>query len=61
GLVLDTLPLEEYQKHSELFSEDLYQSISLETCVEKRISAGGTGRASVETQIAFVKSFLTEK
>ena len=61
GLVLDTLPLEEYQKHSELFSEDLYQSISLETCVEKRISAGDTGRASVETQIAFVKSFLTEK
>jgi len=59
--VLDELALDEYKKHSELFDEDLYESISLETCVEKRISAGGTGRASVETQIAFVKDFLSKK
>ncbi len=61
GLVLDTLPLDAYKKHSELFSEDLYESICLETCVEKRISEGGTGRASVEAQLAFVRAFLAEK
>jgi argininosuccinate lyase len=56
--VLDELPLEEYRKHSELFAEDLYESISLETCVNKRISEGGTCVASVEAQIEAVRSFL---
>ena len=59
--VLDELALDEYKKYSELFDEDLYESISLETCVEKRISAGGTGKASVEAQLAFVRDFLSKK
>ena len=31
---------EEYKKYHELFDSDLYNEISLETCVEKRISEG---------------------
>jgi len=58
GLVLETLPLSEYQKYSELFAEDLYGEIDLLTCVEKRISEGGTSVASVEAQIAYVKENL---
>ena len=58
GLVLETLPLSEYQKYSELFEEDLYQDIDLLTCVEKRISEGGTSVSSVEAQIAYVKENL---
>ena len=58
GLVLETLPLSEYQKHSDLFAEDLYQDIDLLTCVEKRISEGGTSVSSVEAQIAYVKENL---
>ena len=58
GLVLETLPLSEYQKYSELFAEDLYNDIDLLTCVEKRISEGGTSVASVEAQIAYVKENL---
>ena len=57
GLVLDNMPLPKYKEFSELFDDDLYNEISLETCVEKRISAGGTGKASIETQIEYVKSF----
>lgn len=56
--VLDKLPLEDYKKHSELFEDDLYGEISLETCVEKRISAGGTGKKSVERQIEFLSEFI---
>ena len=55
GKVLETLPLEIYKEYSELFENDLYQDIDLLTCVEKRISEGGTSIASVEAQIAFVK------
>ncbi len=60
GCVLDTLPLEAYRVHSEIFAEDLYDEISLETCVEKRISEGGTSVASVEAQIAAVRKELAE-
>ena len=54
--VLEDVPIEEYRQYSELFSEDLYQEISLKTCMEKRSSAGGTSVASVEEQIATIRS-----
>ena len=57
-LVLETYPLEEYKKHSELIEADIYDEISLETCVEKRISVGGTGLESIEMQIKFVEEKL---
>ena len=56
--VLDKLPLNEYKKHSDLFEEDLYEEISLKNCVEKRISAGGTGTASVTKQIEYLKKII---
>ena len=56
--VLDDLSLEEYRAHSELFCEDLYKEISLETCVSKRLSEGGTSVKSVEAQISFVRKEL---
>ena len=58
GLVLETLPLSEYKAYSDLFEEDLYKDIDLLTCVEKRISEGGTSVASVEAQIMYVKENL---
>ena len=56
--VLDNLPLSDYKKHSELFAEDLYKEISLETCVEKRNSLGGASPQSVRQQIEWVKTQL---
>ena len=56
--VLDNLPLEDYKKHSELFGEDLYQEISLETCVEKRLSEGGASPTSVRKQIEKIRKEL---
>lgn len=58
GKVLETLELDEYKKYSQLFDADLYGEISLKTCVEKRISEGGTSPKSVEKQIAYVKGKL---
>ncbi len=55
NLVLDSYPLDEYKKHSELFDEDLYKEISLETCVEKRLSEGGASPTSVRKQIKWVR------
>ena len=55
GTVLEALPLAAYKQFSELFEEDLYNDIDLLTCVEKRISQGGTSVASVEAQMKYVK------
>ncbi len=58
GCVLDDLPLETYKQFGDLFESDLYDEISLENCVSKRISKGGTGFSSVREQIKAVKEFL---
>ena len=58
GLTLDEISLDEYKGYSELFSEDLYTEISLETCIKKRISKGSTGYDSVAEQISYVESQL---
>ena len=56
--VLEALPLDVYKGYSDLFEEDLYDAIDLMTCVETRISEGGTSVASVEKQIAYVREVL---
>ena len=56
--VLEKLPFESYKELSDLFEEDVYEEISLETCVKKRISKGGTSVESVEAQIKYVTEFL---
>ena len=61
GYVLENLPLEKYKEFDPTFSEDLYSEISLETCVNKRISEGSTGPESVKKQIEFFTEFLNEK
>ena len=58
GRVLEDLPLADYREFSDLFDEDLYNEIDLLTCVEKRISRGGTSVASVEQQMKYVKERL---
>ena len=56
--VLEELPLDTYKTYSDLFDEDLYAAIDLMTCVETRISVGGTSVASVEAQIKYVKEVI---
>ncbi len=56
--VLENLPLETYKSYCDLFENDLYNDIDLKTCVEKRISEGGTSAASVMAQITYVKERL---
>ena len=58
GITLDEVPLEEYKSYSDIFAEDLYDEISLETCIRKRISKGSTGYDSVEEQIRYVEEKL---
>lgn len=54
-LTLETLPLEKYKEYSDLFESDVYEQIDLTTCVNKRVSVGGTSVESVQMQIKYVK------
>ena len=58
GCTLETLPLYEYKKLTENFDEDVYDVISLETCVMQRKAAGGPAPESVKAQINYVREKL---
>ena len=58
--VLEDLTLDEFREYSELFELDIYEAIDLNTCVQKRISKGGTSTKSVEEQIAYVLENIKE-
>ncbi|MCC8191852.1 MAG: argininosuccinate lyase [Ruminococcus sp.] len=58
---LEALPLEEYKKLSDKFSDDVYEAISLDTCVMQRKSQGGPAPESVSQQLLYVKNFLNEQ
>ena len=59
GIALDDLSLEEYQKISPVFEEDIYEAISMKTCVEKRMTIGAPGpdmmRKVIETYRKLLK------
>ena len=58
GCAIDELSIEELQKISPVFEADVYDAISLETCVRGRVSQGGPSPAAVAKQLALVKEKL---
>ena len=57
---LDELPLDEYQKISPAFEEDIYDAISMKTCVEKRNTIGAPGHDAMEKVIAINDAYLAD-
>lgn len=55
---LDELPLDEYQKISPAFEEDIYDAISMKTCVEKRNTIGAPGHDAMKKVIAINDTYL---
>ncbi|MEG2597744.1 MAG: argininosuccinate lyase, partial [Oscillospiraceae bacterium] len=53
---LETLPLQEYQARSDVFSEDVYDAIHLETCALTRNCIGGPAKERVKEQIKLARS-----
>ena len=57
---LDELPLGEYQKISPVFDEDVYEAISMKTCVEKRNTIGAPGEEAMKQVLAINETYLRE-
>ncbi|MCP1101614.1 argininosuccinate lyase [Aequitasia blattaphilus] len=60
GISLDELSLEEYQGICPVFKEDIYQEISLETCVNKRITTGAPGEEAMRHAIEYYKEYINK-
>ena len=60
GISLDELPLEEYKAISPVFENDIYEAISMKTCVEKRMTIGAPGPDVMKKVIAENKKYLEE-
>ena len=58
GISLDQMSLEEYQKISPVFQDDIYDAISIRTCVEKRTTKGAPG--VMEAAVAENRRYLME-
>ena len=57
-IALDDMTLEEYKAISPVFEEDIYEAISMKTCVEKRMTIGAPGKGAMEKVIAIYEEYL---
>ena len=60
NISLDELTLEEYKAICDVFEDDIYEAISLKTCVEKRLTKGAPGKAAMLDVIKVCEAYLTE-
>ena len=58
---IDALSLEELQAVSDKFEPDIYDAVSLKTCVEKRLTVGAPGRDAMKQVIAMEKEYLKNR
>lgn len=58
GIALDDLTLDEYKAISPVFEQDIYDAISLKTCVEKRLTLGAPGPDVMKQVIEKYEEYL---
>ena len=60
GIAIDDMSLDELKAICPVFEEDIYEEISMETCVNNRLTIGAPGKAAMETVIKAEKAYLAE-
>ena len=60
GKAIDEMSIEELKEISDVFEPDVYDAISLKTCVEKRLTIGAPSKTSMEQVIAAYEAYLKE-
>ena len=59
GISLDDMTLEQYKEICPVFEQDIYDAISMKTCVEKRNTIGAPGQEAMEKVIAINEAYFT--
>lgn len=60
GIALDDMTLDEYKAISPVFENDIYDAISLKTCVEKRLTLGAPGPDVMKKVIAVYDEYMEQ-
>lgn len=58
---IDHLSMEEFKSISDKFDSDIYDAVSLQTCVEKRLTIGAPGSEAMKKVLEYYKEYLAEK
>jgi argininosuccinate lyase len=61
NIAIDEMSLEELKKFSDVFEEDIYDAISMETCVNKRLTIGAPGKEMMEKVISIEEQYLAKE
>ena len=57
---IEELSLPELQSISPVFEEDIYEAVSMDTCVNKRLTLGAPGKAAMEQVISLHEKWMEE-
>ena len=60
GISIDDMSLEELKEISPVFEEDIFEAVSMETCVNKRLTIGAPGQEAMKKVIAIEKDYLSK-
>ena len=58
---IEALSMEEFQAISDKFEPDIYEAVSLKTCVEKRLTLGAPGAKAMEKVLLLNKEYLAKE
>ena len=60
NIAIDDMSLEELKAISPVFEEDIFEAVSMKTCVEKRLTVGAPGQEAMKKVIALEKETLAQ-
>ena len=60
GISLDELPLSKYQEISPVFDMDIYEAISIETCINRRNTLGAPGPDAMKQVLAINEKWIAD-
>ncbi|MDE6531163.1 MAG: argininosuccinate lyase, partial [Lachnospiraceae bacterium] len=55
---IDEMTLSELKEISDVFDEDIYEAVSLETCVQKRLTIGAPGVEAMKMTLGYYQKYL---
>ena len=62
GISIDEMSLDELHAVSPVFKEDIYEAVSMETCVNKRLTVGAPAKEAMESVItAYEQSRIADR
>ncbi len=55
---IDEMTIDELRQFSDAFDEDIYDAVSMKTCVDKRLTTGAPGADAMKEEISLSKDYL---